>query len=310
MFCFIAEQSLLHKILGFIERLLRTAQRVLGSRMWLSEQWLRTTGINVVGFAGGAAFEVIVSSCFKLWLLRPVQWWRNRCLTDSTSRMNIRTVLKVSVEWAFYACIFWPRVCSYWSELVSRCWFGHELSIFEWHYIWFSKKARISKSCIQNAMLTTLHATSDCTRPLLRRRNCCVSRPDIGPLWLSEDIRTVRFVVCLQSFAYYLILLDSQLLNYPRACTISGEAPSRFPHFLQPCLQVLWSMVYSSFQPFCSRTFLNCLHCSWNPMQWSKCLYCCNCLELWLRISSQAISLFRQNPWQPLTKPPFILNCK
>jgi len=26
-------------------------------------------------------------------------------------------------------------VRSYWSELVSRCWFGHELSIFECHWI-------------------------------------------------------------------------------------------------------------------------------------------------------------------------------
>jgi len=32
-----------------------------------------------------------------------------------------------------------------------------------------------------------------------------------------------------------LILLDLQLINFPRACTISREAPSRFPHFLQPC---------------------------------------------------------------------------
>jgi len=28
---------------GFVERLLRAAQRVLGSRMWLSQEWLRTT---------------------------------------------------------------------------------------------------------------------------------------------------------------------------------------------------------------------------------------------------------------------------
>jgi len=42
-FCFITEPSLLHKMLGFIERRLRTTQRALGSRMGLSGQWLRTT---------------------------------------------------------------------------------------------------------------------------------------------------------------------------------------------------------------------------------------------------------------------------
>ena len=34
-----------------------------------------------------------------------------------------------------------------------------------------------------------------------------------------------------------------------------------------------------------------CLRCSWNPMQWSKCRYCYNRIELWLWISSQAISV-------------------
>jgi len=53
------------------------------------------------------------------------------------------------------------------------------------------------------------------------------------------------------------------------------------------------SMGYSSvFQPFCcSETFRKCLRCSWNPMQWSKCLYCYNRIELWSQISSQAISV-------------------
>jgi len=43
------------------------------------------------------------------------------------------------------------------------------------------------------------------------------------------------------------------------------------------------SIAYISvFQPFCcSGTFRKCLRCSWNPMQWSKCLYCykqnCSC---------------------------------
>jgi len=34
-----------------------------------------------------------------------------------------------------------------------------------------------------------------------------------------------------------------------------------------------------------------CIHCSWNPMQWSKCLHWYKRLELWSRISSQAISV-------------------
>jgi len=37
MFCFIAKRSLFHKILrGFIERVLKVAQRLLGSRMRLT----------------------------------------------------------------------------------------------------------------------------------------------------------------------------------------------------------------------------------------------------------------------------------
>jgi len=47
----------------------------------------------------------------------------------------------------------------------------------------------------------------------------------------------------------------------------------------------------------CSGTFRKCLRCSRNPMQWSKCLYCYNHIELWLRISSQASSVcFRGTP--------------
>jgi len=39
-------------------------------------------------------------------------------------------------------------------------------------------------------------------------------------------------------------------------------------------------------------------------MQWSKCLYCNNRIEPWLRISSQAnFGLFQRNPWQPLAEP-------
>jgi len=41
----------------------------------------------------------------------------------------------------------------------------------------------------------------------------------------------------------------------------------------------------------CNGTFRKCLRCSWNPLQWSKCLYCYNRINVWLRISSQAISV-------------------
>jgi len=41
-------------------------------------------------------------------------------------------------------------------------------------------------------------------------------------------------MVFLQFLAYYLILLDLQLIDFPRACTISRETPSRFPRLLLP----------------------------------------------------------------------------
>ena len=83
-------KSVTQNIRSFIERLLRAAQRVLGSHMRLSEQWLRTTGINGVECASGAAFEVIVVACFKCWLLRLVRWWWNQFLTDPTCRTIFR----------------------------------------------------------------------------------------------------------------------------------------------------------------------------------------------------------------------------
>jgi len=74
---------------GFIETLLRTAQKVLGSCMWLSEKWCK--------FASGAAFEVmIVAACFKRWLLRPVRWWRHWFIRSNLQN-DTETVLKVSV---------------------------------------------------------------------------------------------------------------------------------------------------------------------------------------------------------------------
>ena len=44
-------------------------------------------------------------------------------------------------------------------------------------------------------------------------------------------------------------------------------------------------------QHCCSRTFHKCLCCWQKSMQWSKCLYCYNCIELWLQISSQTNSV-------------------
>ena len=114
---------------------------------------------------------------------------------------------------------------------------------FDWLLLIFKKsqvlqnEAWILKFGFKNSKLATMHVTSDYMRPpLWGRRSCCVTRPGIKPPWLSEEIRTVHFVVCLQFVAYYLILLDLQLINFPRTCMISREALSWFPHFLQPCL--------------------------------------------------------------------------
>jgi len=85
----------------------------------------------------------------------------------------------------------------------------------------FSKKAKCVKKCqhfqiwFKNARFVTLHATSDCMRPLLLgRHNYCITRPGIGPPWLSKEICTVCFVVCLQFLEHYLILLDLQLHDF------------------------------------------------------------------------------------------------
>ena len=45
-------------------------------------------------------------------------------------------------------------------------------------------------------------------------------------------------VFFLQFLAYYLILLDLQLIDFSRACKISRLTPSWFPHFLQPWLHL------------------------------------------------------------------------
>jgi len=54
------------------------------------------------------------------------------------------------------------------------------------------------------------------------------------------------------------------------------------------------------FQPLCcSGTFCKCLRYSWNLMQCSKCLYCYNRVELWLRIFRPR--QFRSVSAEPLT---------
>jgi len=53
MFCLTAiTKSVTQNIRGVLERLLRAAQRVLGSRMRLSELWLRTNGFIVTDVNG------------------------------------------------------------------------------------------------------------------------------------------------------------------------------------------------------------------------------------------------------------------
>jgi len=110
---------------------------------------------------------------------------------------------------------------------------------FYWYFLFSIKAKCVKKSLNFKIWLQKCqigNPARDCMGPPpLGRSNCCITRPDMGPPWLSEKIRTVRFMVFLQFLAYYLILLDLQLINFPRACTISREAPSRFPHFLQPC---------------------------------------------------------------------------
>ena len=121
--------------------------------------------------------------------------------------------------------------------------------------IWFQKFQSGNPARSQR-----LHETTTVT---VGRGSCCVTRPGIGPPWQSEEIRTVRFAVFLQFSAYYLILLDLQLINFPRACTISREVPSRFSHFLQPW----WSGAKSSqFQRKQASKFVDQKEWHWNAL--------------------------------------------
>jgi len=53
-----------------------------------------------------------------------------------------------------------------------------------------------------------------------------------------------------------------------------------------PILDAVFFNVFTAAEPSA-----NVFRCWWNRMRWSKCLYCCNHIELWLRVSSQPISV-------------------
>ena len=116
---------------------------------------------------------------------------------------------------------------------------------FVWIFLFSKKTTVFKKPEFKNAKLATLHATSDYMRPLLLSRpNCCVKRPGIGPQWPSKEIHTVHFVICLQFFAYYLILLDLQLINFPLRLL------SDLHTFFSPGVKyTLWSKKYGSSIP-------------------------------------------------------------
>jgi len=90
------------------------------------------------------------------------------------------------------------------------------------------------------------------------------TRPDIGALWLSKEICTINLLICFQFFACHLILLDLQLINFPRACMISWEDPSRFPHFIQP-----WSSSLRSFVGYFEYRIFSTIRCTKNPLIFS-----------------------------------------
>jgi len=93
-------------------------------------------------------------------------------------------------------------------------------------------------------------------------------------------------------FSLYLVFLDSSsnlvifhwnLVIFCEVCVWRKWVVfSSFSAFSNP-LAIDYVIV---FQPFrCNGTYRKCLRCSWNPMQWSRCLYCYNWIELWLGMS-------------------------
>jgi len=61
------------------------------------------------------------------------------------------------------------------------------------HLVFKKSQVRWKKTEFQN-LATKIPSWQPCTRPpLLGRRNCCVTRPGIGPPWLIEEIRTGVF---------------------------------------------------------------------------------------------------------------------
>jgi len=90
------------------------------------------------------------------------------------------------------------------------------------------KKAWISKFGLKNAKLATLHATSDCMRPPLLGRVTVASQGQV----LDHRDRATKFVQAVLWFScnYWRIIWFHLTCSW----LISREAPSRFPHFLQP----------------------------------------------------------------------------
>ena len=95
----------------------------------------------------------------------------------------------------------------------------------------------------------------------------------------SELIKIAQF--------YFSVMANSYYANVERFFHWCRHRPKRKRNLSN------WTKFNTSvFQPFCcNRTFRKGLHCSWNPVEWSRCLYCYNHTELWLRISSQASSV-------------------
>jgi len=130
----------------------------------------------------------------------------------------------------------------------------------------------------------------------------------------------IDLVYCVTSPALVTLLRYFGITRYKWAMLFFRKIYECIMH-LFPKVICSWSYTcvnYTARQ--CFSTFLlqrnlpQCLHCSWNPMQWSKCLSFCNkpvkqwygynCTVLWLRIPSQAISVcFGRTPDSHSRKP-------
>jgi len=63
-----------------------------------------------------------------------------------------------------------------------------------------------------------------------------------------------------------LILLDLQLINFWRACMISWEAPSQFPHSFQPWLYHTWDCPKITSHYFNNFFFITICYSAPNPL--------------------------------------------